>query len=50
MRILGVLLLMWGVGYAAVMNVTVVKLPTFPCAIFFAVGMLMIGLDLKRRR
>ena len=41
---------LWGIGYVAAMNVTVKGLPTGPAYLLFAVGTLLTGLTLYRKK
>lgn len=48
MKYIGILFLLWGVGYAGAMIFTVKGLPALPCFGFFALGALFLGLALVK--
>ena len=48
MKALGLMFIIWGIGYFMAMKVTVAGLPALPCAGFFVVGFLLMGIGLMR--
>lgn len=48
MKFMGLLCIIWGVGYFMAMKVTVNGLPALPCVGFFVVGFLLMGIGFMR--